>query len=103
MATIKTGKQHRAMEFQRASLDIEARTVGLTFSSEHPVERYFGTEVLDHSPSSIRLGRLRAKGPVLIDHNNSARDLVGCVESVEIGDDRIGRAVVFLEPLLDVW
>lgn len=94
MATIKTGKQHRAMEFERASLDAEARTVALTFSSEYPVERYFGTEVLDHSPSSIRLGRLRNKGPVLIDHNNSARDLVGCVEAVEIGDDRIGRAIV---------
>jgi hypothetical protein len=86
MATIKTGKQRRAMEFERESLDVSARTVALTFSSEYPVQRYFGTEVLDHSPSSIRLQRLRNKGPLLIDHNNSARDLVGCVESVEFGE-----------------
>ena len=40
----------------------EARTVEVSFSSEEPVERYFGTEILDHSPKAVRLGRLNSVG-----------------------------------------
>lgn len=89
---IKAGKLFREMTFDRAAVDSEARTVDLAFSSEQPVERWFGSEILDHSTSSIRLGRLMNGGPLLMDHDG--RDQVGVVESVEIGADRIGRAKV---------
>ena len=82
----------RAATFDRAAVDDEARTVELAFSSEQPYERWWGVEILDHSPQSIRLGRLSSGGPLLMDHD--ARDHVGVIESVRIDADRVGRAVV---------
>ena len=80
------------MQFDRAAVNTDARTVDLAFSSESPVERYFGDEILDHSTASIRLGRLTDGGPLLMDHNTT--DQVGVIEAVSIGDDRVGRATV---------
>lgn len=80
------------LSVERAAVDEEARTVELAFSSETPVERYWGVEVLDHSPASIRMDRLTNGGPLLMDHNS--RDQVGVIESVQIGGDRKARAVV---------
>ena len=89
---LKTGTLHRAATFERASVDEQARTVALAFSSEAPVARWFGNEVLDHTPAAIRMDRIRNSGPVLLDHDTSRH--IGVVQSVEIGEDRIGRAVV---------
>lgn len=75
-----------------SGFDVEKRTVELAFSSEFEGERWFGIEILDHDVSSIRLDRLRDGGALLVDHNWS--DQVGVVESVSIGADRRGRAVV---------
>lgn len=84
------GSMHRDMEVD--SFDVDKRTVSLAFSSELPVERWFGFEVLDHSPSSIRLDRLRDGAPLLLNHDWD--DQIGVIESVTIGDDRRGRAIV---------
>jgi HK97 family phage major capsid protein len=89
---IKTGTLHRSASFNRAAVDADARTVELAFSSEEPYGRWFGTEILDHSKSSIRLGRLKNGGPLLLDHDT--RNHVGVIENVVIGTDRVGRAVV---------
>lgn len=86
------GLFYRAASVSKKSIDEEARTVELAFSSEAPVERWFGTEILDHSSKAVRLDRLEKGGPVLVDHDH--RDHVGVIEKVEIGDDRKGRAVV---------
>ncbi len=73
----------------------EARTVGLAFSSEEPVDRWFGKEILDHSPASVRLDRLRNGGPLLINHDSfSPENHIGVVESATIDGDRRGRAIV---------
>lgn len=90
--TIKTRELYRHLTFDRAALDADKRTVPLAFSSEEPYERYFGTEILDHAPSSIRLGRLKDGGALLLDHD--PRRHIGVIEQVAIGDDRVGRAVV---------
>lgn len=93
--TIKPGTRvTRAFQAERAGIDEDARTVSLAFSSETPYEQFWGVEILDHSAKSIRLDRLRAGGPLLLDHANSVREQVGKIESVEIGQDRVGRAVV---------
>lgn len=84
------GDLQRVMEVR--SFDVDARTVELAFSSEFEGERWFGIEILDHAPESIRLDRLRDGGALLVDHDWS--DQVGVVESVTIGADRRGRAVV---------
>lgn len=74
------------------AVNVEARTVELAFSSEFEVERWYGLEVLDHSPGSVVLGRLQDGAPLLVNHATS--DQVGVVESVSIDSDRRGRAVV---------
>jgi HK97 family phage major capsid protein len=92
MKKIKTGKLFRSFTFERSAVNEEKRTVEIAFSSETPVPRWFGKEILDHSPSSVRLGRLQNSGPVLLDHD--MRSHIGVIESVELGKDRVGRALV---------
>lgn len=89
--TIKTGILERSFVMDRSAINAEKRTVELSFSSEAPVERWFGVEILDHSPSSVDLERIRSGGPLLMDHNS--RDQIGVVESASVSDKR-GKAVV---------
>jgi len=91
MKQIKTGNLTRSFNLDRAAIDEEARTVALSFSSEAPVERFFGMEVLDHSPESVDLGRLRNKAPLLLNHDPD--DQIGVIESADINNGR-GEAIV---------
>lgn len=87
------GTLYRDFKVDRSAVDQEARTVNLAFSSEEPYERYFGVEILDHNPKSIRLARLASgRAPFLFNHRTSEQ--IGVVESIEIGSDKVGRAVV---------
>lgn len=91
--TIKTGVLYRDALFQREAIDEEARAVELSFSSEEPYERFFGIEILDHSPKSVRLERLASgRAPLLFGHNPN--DYVGVIEEARIGSDRRGHAKV---------
>ncbi len=73
-------------------LDTAARTLTLTFSSEAPVERWFGAEVLSHDAGAADLSRLNDGAPLLFNHNMD--DVIGVVESAALGGDRKGHAVV---------
>lgn len=86
------GNFQRNATFDRAAVNEEARTVEIAFSSEEPYERVFGTEILDHAPTSVRLGRLNGGGALLLDHD--PRQHIGVVERASIDEDRVGRAVV---------
>lgn len=90
--SIKTGPQFRDLLLKREAINVEKRTVEVAFSSEAPVERWWGTEILDHGNGSMRLGRLRDGAAVLINHDPN--DQVGVVENASVGADRIGRATV---------
>lgn len=74
------------------ALDEEARTLALTFSSELPVDRWFGQEVLSHATGCADLSRLNDGAPLLFNHNMD--DVIGVVESASIGADGRGHAVV---------
>ena len=89
---ICTTSLRRLAFWDRDSVDMKARTVALAFSSEEPVSRWFGDEILDHGKGSVRLDRLRKTGPLLLGHDSRAH--VGTIESASIDKDRIGRAVV---------
>lgn len=89
---VYTETHYRAALVERSAVNEEARTVDLAFSSEEPVERWFGTEILDHKPTSVRLKRMNGGGPVLVDHHPA--DHVGTVEEASVDSDRKGRAVV---------
>jgi HK97 family phage major capsid protein/HK97 family phage prohead protease len=86
------GTTERALVVDRAAIDEAARTANLAFASETPYERWWGIEILDTTATSMRQGRLRSGANLLVDHDT--RDVVGVIESVEIGADRVARAVV---------
>lgn len=81
-------------EYQIRQIDEEKRTIELSFSSENPIERYYGFEILDHSPEAIRMDRIKQNAPFLLDHDRTQQ--IGVVERAEIGADRKGRATVRL-------
>jgi HK97 family phage major capsid protein/HK97 family phage prohead protease len=84
----------REFSIERASIKNDDRTVELSFSSEEPVERWWGVEILDHSDSkACDLSRLKRGGALLMDHD--ACDQVGVVESCELDvKEKKCRAVV---------
>jgi len=80
--------QKRALVVPSDSVDMDARTVELAFSSETEYERDFGLEILDHSEGACRLsGTL----PLCTEHDTGNQ--VGLAENTRIDDDRRGRAL----------
>lgn len=91
--TLPTNKvQHRTVELDRSAINEDDRTVELAFSSEEPVERSFGREVLDHDPKSVNLERLNGGAPLLLEHDRNQQ--IGVIENARIDPDRVGRATV---------
>lgn len=78
--------------FQRESVDVEKRTVEVAFSSEEPVERWFGDEILSHAAGAVDLSRLNDGGTVLFNHDWD--DQIGVIERAWVDADRRGRALV---------
>jgi HK97 family phage major capsid protein/HK97 family phage prohead protease len=74
------------------TIDEDARTIEVAFSSETPVARWFGDEVLDHSTGSMIADRLDNGAAVLWNHDHDTQ--IGVVESARIDGDRVGRAVL---------
>jgi len=90
---IKIGKQYRGFIVEQRQIDKDKRTIELSFSSEEPVERWWGVEILDHEKKSVNLRRLKRGGALLIDHD--MKNQVGVIEEVSIDEaDRKGRALV---------
>lgn len=91
--TIKTGTLYRHLTFDRAGpVDTAARTVELAFASEEPCRQWFGVEVLDCNPQSIRMDRLNNGGALL--NNHDCDEQVGVVEKAWIDGDKVCRAQV---------
>jgi HK97 family phage major capsid protein/HK97 family phage prohead protease len=66
----------------------KATRISFALSSELPVERVFGMEILDHNEKSIRMGRLSRRAmPLLFNHN--ADDPIGMVDSGELQEGRL--------------
>ncbi len=84
--------QRRALLAVESSIDASARTVQLAWASEDPYERWWGVEILDCAPDSVRMGRLMRGAPLLFNHDPN--ELIGVVESVSIDEDRVCRAAV---------
>jgi HK97 family phage major capsid protein len=83
----------RTVALERATLNEETRSIELAFSSEAPVERSWGIEILGHAENEMDRGWIGGgTAPLLLDHN--PREQVGVVESVTLGDDRKARAIV---------
>ena len=89
MGDLQLPPQYRDVQIR--GIHADKRTLDLSFSSEEPIERWFGLEILDHDPSSVRMERLQNSAPLLADHNPA--DVIGVIESASIQNGK-GRAVV---------
>ena len=88
-----TERVFRSAVFERQTIMEDQRRATLAFSSEMEVDRGWGIEVLDHSPSSIDMEFIGSgRAPLLVDHEMT--DQVGVVEQISLGSDRVARAVV---------
>lgn len=67
---------------QAGAIDEAGRTVEFSFSSEAPVDRWFGKEILSHAIGAADLGRLNNGGQCLFNHDMD--DYVGVVEKAWI-------------------
>lgn len=86
-----TGIQYRTVIFDKPdSADVEE--FGMACSSEEPVQRSFGTEILDHSPECVDMGRMRSGAPLLVNHDPA--DQVGVVTQATVDADKRMRAKV---------
>jgi len=77
---------HRAMGMDEKAVDQKSRTAMVGVSSEEPVKRDFGMEVIDHTKASMNLEFLNSgRAPLLLDHDMERQ--IGVVESVELDED----------------
>ncbi len=83
---MKIGSLRRAFSFDRAAIDEASRTIALSFSSELPVERWFGTEILSHEQGSADLNRLNDGAPLLFNHDPDR--IIGVVQTAMISNGR---------------
>ena len=84
--------QLRTVPIPKGAVNVDKRTADLAFSSETPVPRWFGIEILSHDPGCMELTRLASGGPLLLNHNSDVQ--VGVVESARCDPDKMGRATV---------
>jgi HK97 family phage major capsid protein/HK97 family phage prohead protease len=82
----------RAAATDSIQVDTESRTIEFPFSSELPVERWFGDEVLSHGEKAADLSRLNDGAPLLFNHNTD--EIIGVVERSWIDKDKRGYAKV---------
>jgi len=74
------------------TLDLEARTVEVAVSSEYEVRRWYGVEILDHTPGAIRMQRMQHGAAVLDNHHHLRQ--VGVVLDFRLDQDKRTRAVL---------
>ncbi len=90
--SLKLGRQFLAATIVREAVNIADRTVELAFSSEQPVERWWGIEILGHGQGEADLGWLSSgRAPYLVDHDTGQQ--IGVISRAWIGNDAKGRAL----------
>lgn len=74
----KNSIQYRRLKID--AIDVNQQTIFASLSSEAPVQRFFGTEILTHLPDAINLERAANGLPLLFNHNDNQP--IGVVESI---------------------
>lgn len=81
--------------FREATVERAAAEDGripIALSSETPVARWFGTEILDHGSTALDVKRLKARGLPLLDAHDT-RQQIGRVEDITLDKDRVLRGM----------
>jgi HK97 family phage major capsid protein len=85
----------RSFKVERNKIDVEKRTIELSFASETPIERWGENEVLGHSAGEYDFSRIKdGTHPLLLGHSEQdPNSQIGVVESAEVRDGK-SRAIV---------
>lgn len=90
--TVKVGTLYRNSRLEIPQ-EHDTRSLWVAFSSEEPIERFFGVEILDHRENSIKLDWLKSgRAPLLLDHDPQKQ--IGVVESAAVDGDGKARAKI---------
>jgi HK97 family phage major capsid protein/HK97 family phage prohead protease len=68
----KLGRQYRRVQVASDGYNADDHTVSMAVSSETPVDRYYGDEILSHAKGAIRTNRLKGGVSLLFNHNYDA-------------------------------
>lgn len=85
----KRAEQQRTLDsafLERMEGEGNERKFTLSFSSEEPYERWFGLEILDHSPQAVNLERINQIGCLLFNHNRDA--VIGKINRAWLDNNR---------------
>lgn len=86
------GPQDRSLVLECAQ-EGERQVYTASLSSEQPVERWFGTEILSHAPGACNLERAGRGLPLLFNHNMD--EPLGKVKNVRLEDGKFRGELVF--------
>jgi len=102
--------KYRTIDLSKNSyIDEETRTVKVGVSSEEPVERSFGMEVLGHSPEDINMEFINSgRAPLLLDHDMEKQ--IGVIEEFKLDETakrttavvRLGKSALAREVYDDI-
>ena len=102
-------KQFSTRELNQDFIDEEKRTVRIALTSETPVMRSFGYEILSHDPEDIDMSFMASgRSPLLLDHDPEKQ--IGVIESYSLDSNtrrtlaqvRFGRSDLATEVFNDV-
>jgi HK97 family phage major capsid protein/HK97 family phage prohead protease len=82
----------RALQNVDVKVDAEKRTMEFPFSSELPVERWFGNEILSHKSGAANFERLNGGAQLLFNHDMDR--YIGIIEKAWMGEDQRGHVRV---------
>ena len=74
MATTETKPYFRFLSIEDEEIKDDILTMSV--SSEYPVKRGFGEEILEHTPEAIDLKRFNDNAPILWSHNVSEKKVL---------------------------
>jgi len=83
---IKLRSLTRSAPVNPAAVDASGQGITFSFSSEYPVDRWFGAEVLSHRAGAADLSRLNDGAPLLLNHDPN--QLIGVIEKAWTADGR---------------
>lgn len=90
--TKNDGVVYSTLSIETRDINIDERVVTLAFSSELPVNRGYGYEILSHDPGAVDLERINTNAPLLLNHDTEKQ--IGVIEKAWLDSDRKCRAIV---------
>ena len=93
----------RDLVLDRKRVNNDTKTVPASLSSETPVSRYFGNEILNHTPQAIDLTRAEDGLPMLFGHDQSQP--IGLVRDIHIDNGKLRGVLHFSDnsKAQEVW